>query len=289
MSDFKQLASLKSQKKIDSPLAKYNSIGQLSCIVCNQVVKSELMWNAHLNSKLHLDNKNKMKMKLVGEMAKPLSTSVNTTNVASKRKSTPANVTETIKEDKSGIKKQKIDNLVKTTNSIDLNKINAEFDNNYKIEPKKIEVETQPESSNENQSENARVMLAMGGTDLPEGFFDDPEMDAKARGQSRSDNLEAEFEEFKKIIQTEEVKSEVIIEKDDLMSNVDRDIEEVDELISRWTKIENLHNRREELRMRSKKAAEEKIEIDQASDSDEDEDLDLENVLSFNLRSKNRF
>ena len=53
-------------KKIESPLAKYNSIGQLTCIVCNQVVKSELLWNAHINTKAHLENKAKLKSKLKG-------------------------------------------------------------------------------------------------------------------------------------------------------------------------------------------------------------------------------
>ena len=40
--------------KIESPLAKYNSIGQLMCVVCNQVIKSELFWSAHINGKSHL-------------------------------------------------------------------------------------------------------------------------------------------------------------------------------------------------------------------------------------------
>lgn len=85
MSDFKSLAGKSGQKRIDSPMAKYNSIGQLTCIVCNQVVKSELVWNAHLSSKTHADNKNKLKMKLVGEMAKPLS-SVNKEPTKEKQK-----------------------------------------------------------------------------------------------------------------------------------------------------------------------------------------------------------
>lgn len=73
MSDFKKLTSKSSLKKIDSPMAKYNSAGQLTCIVCNQVIKSEVLWTGHLSSKTHTENKNKMKMKLIGEMAKPIS------------------------------------------------------------------------------------------------------------------------------------------------------------------------------------------------------------------------
>ena len=50
----KKLMKEEKQKKIDSPLAKYNSTGQLSCIICNQIIKSELFWNAHINNKIHL-------------------------------------------------------------------------------------------------------------------------------------------------------------------------------------------------------------------------------------------
>lgn len=66
--DFKQLVGgggATTAKKIDSPFAKYNSADQLTCIICNQVVKSELVWNAHVNSRSHLENKNKLKSKLV--------------------------------------------------------------------------------------------------------------------------------------------------------------------------------------------------------------------------------
>ena len=44
------------KSKINSPLAKYNSAGQLTCILCNAIVKNELVWPAHANGKLHKDN-----------------------------------------------------------------------------------------------------------------------------------------------------------------------------------------------------------------------------------------
>ena len=36
--------------------AKYNSAGQLTCILCSTVVKNELVWPAHVSGKLHKDN-----------------------------------------------------------------------------------------------------------------------------------------------------------------------------------------------------------------------------------------
>lgn len=69
-------------KRIESPIAKYNSVGQLTCVICNQVVKSELVWNAHINGKSHLEAKNQLKMKLVAEQARPISTTTTTTNAS---------------------------------------------------------------------------------------------------------------------------------------------------------------------------------------------------------------
>uniref|UniRef100_H3AUY9 Zinc finger protein 830 n=1 Tax=Latimeria chalumnae TaxID=7897 RepID=H3AUY9_LATCH len=40
-------------KKIESPFAKYNSLGHLSCVLCNIHIKSELLWPAHILGKQH--------------------------------------------------------------------------------------------------------------------------------------------------------------------------------------------------------------------------------------------
>lgn len=46
----------KKPEKIQNPLAKYNSAGQLMCILCASIVKSEHVWQIHLHSKQHRDN-----------------------------------------------------------------------------------------------------------------------------------------------------------------------------------------------------------------------------------------
>lgn len=140
--------------------------------------------------------------------------------------------------------------------------------------------------------------MIIGGADLPEGFFDDPDQDARARGTTRAQHLDAEYEEFKKAMQTEEVKSDQIIEKDDLMRDVDRDLVEVDELITRWTRIEKLHQKREALKAASSggggqpgseemSSGKKKKQKDNESDDDDDEDVDLESVMGLALRAKN--
>ncbi|XP_053826570.1 zinc finger protein 830 isoform X2 [Vidua macroura] len=41
------------KKRIESPFAKYNSLGHLSCTLCNAPVKSELLWQTHVLGKQH--------------------------------------------------------------------------------------------------------------------------------------------------------------------------------------------------------------------------------------------
>lgn len=47
--------------KIDNPLAKYNNAGQLMCVLCSSVVRSEQVWSVHVNSKQHRENVNNAK------------------------------------------------------------------------------------------------------------------------------------------------------------------------------------------------------------------------------------
>lgn len=43
-------------KRIDHPYAKYSNAGQLSCSLCTLSVKNEVLWPAHLTSKVHRQN-----------------------------------------------------------------------------------------------------------------------------------------------------------------------------------------------------------------------------------------
>ena len=37
-------------------LVRYNSLGQLLCVICNQQVKSNILWTSHLKSRRHKDS-----------------------------------------------------------------------------------------------------------------------------------------------------------------------------------------------------------------------------------------
>lgn len=310
--DFKQFGTT---KKIESPLAKYNSSGQLTCIICDQVVKSELVWNAHVNSKTHLENKNKLKSKLTGGGGESTAAATPSTQAAAaatsksssetngggaakqppiqepfKRPAVPPPSTnrellkrlideaeekkvddDEEKEDddtSSQAKRKKMENLVNAADSIDLNK---------------------KQSEEEEKNGGEKMDTTTSSSALPAGFFDDPNEDARVRGTStRSQTLEAEYEEFKKAMQTEEFRSDLIVERDDTLRDVDRDIVEADELIERWTRIEQLHQKREALKASTAESKAAKNGTDKNGDDDEDdEDVDLDSAMGLALRAKN--
>ncbi|CAI7916080.1 unnamed protein product, partial [Closterium sp. NIES-53] len=53
----------KTEKRIDSPLVRYNELGQAVCRVCTTVIKSESLWAAHLVSKQHKESTERLKQR----------------------------------------------------------------------------------------------------------------------------------------------------------------------------------------------------------------------------------
>ncbi|ETE65588.1 Zinc finger protein, partial [Ophiophagus hannah] len=57
----KQRESAAGKRKIDSPYTTYNSLGNLSCSLCNVTVKSELLWQTHAHGKQHKERLESLK------------------------------------------------------------------------------------------------------------------------------------------------------------------------------------------------------------------------------------
>ncbi|XP_041104172.1 zinc finger protein 830 isoform X1 [Polyodon spathula] len=49
----KQRETADRKKRVESPFAKYNSLGHLSCVLCNTPVKNEILWQTHMLGKQH--------------------------------------------------------------------------------------------------------------------------------------------------------------------------------------------------------------------------------------------
>lgn len=71
---------------------------------------------------------------------------------------------------------------------------------------------------------------------LPEGFFDDPIKDAKARNSEYKDPVEEEWERFQHEIKAESDFSNAIIAEDQEEAITERQIDEIDEQIRNWNR-----------------------------------------------------
>jgi hypothetical protein len=95
-------------------------------------------------------------------------------------------------------------------------------------------------------------------------------------------------------MQVEELKQDAVNEYDDDVRDIDRELEEVDDLIHKWSKIENLHERKAQLlkaKMNEKKIVVSKTtdkNDDNDDDDDDDDDIGLDDVINLKLRSKIR-
>jgi len=120
--------------------------------------------------------------------------------------------------------------------------------------------------------------------DLPEGFFDDPVQDAKARGVEYKDADEAEWEAFKKEIAVEVAASADLAAVDQIEETNDRQLEEIDEQMRAWSRVRNIEIKKDDVdsRLRDKKTVkEESASIKEEQSDEEVNEEDLEEFLDW--------
>lgn len=226
----------KTVKKIESPLAKYNENGQLACILCNSLVRSEAVWPVHVNAKQHKQNV---------EQAKKLKERTNNFTTAVKRPLTPPSV------EMSGKKLKGILKNGPTTETSEVDDVSAE-----QQEEQTPEVESAVKESNEI---------------LPEGFFDDPKLDAKARNVEYKDAVEEEWERFQKEIREAAYESLAIIAEDQEEATTERQIEEIDEQMKNFNKVLDLEKKKVEVITTAK---ENHMEVNEDEFSNEEDEFE---------------
>ncbi|XP_045187444.2 zinc finger protein 830-like [Mercenaria mercenaria] len=300
----KQSVSKSNTKKIDHPLAKYNSLDQLVCVVCNTVVKSDLLWPAHLQSKPHKEKLEDLKSRETAGVKRKASNVQDTSENKKLKGSSNGNIT-----GKGGLPPDFFDNnkstaLAKQPKSILTNSTKPLLSQygssdseeeedvkkpaNISTQPTKLsssalpadffDAGVMPSASTSKDVEEEPRPATMADV-LPEGFFDDPKMDAKVRKVEYVDKMEEEWELFQKTMKEETHVSEAIVEEEDEQVNVDRNIDEIDEQIQCWKEVNDLETKKEEI---MKKAP-----VDSKKDNDSDEDLNEEMLDEFlDWRSK---
>ncbi|RMX50722.1 hypothetical protein pdam_00013204 [Pocillopora damicornis] len=163
---------------IDSPLARYNSAGQLSCVVCDMTIKNEFLWTSHVLGKKHKENladlKGKSKANVsVREVRKPVKVETNEEAPKKKLKDSLEEIKDEISTDEqAGLPSDFFDHEIKS--------------------------EMQQHIASGDSTEG-----------IPEGFFDDPKLDAKVRKVEYKDQAEEQWEKFQKEMQVENQVSQV--------------------------------------------------------------------------------
>ncbi|KAL2718504.1 zinc finger protein 830 [Vespula squamosa] len=273
-------------KKIESPLAKYPfyylNAGQLMCILCKSIIRNETVWVVHINSKTHKENvilAKKTKLDI-----ERLSTTVPSTF---KRPGSPSEGNTTNKKIKGILKNPSkpsaqsnlpadfFDNSSKQScvTSTPINPITTQESKSSLEATDDAESRIHTDVENDVEKEKEKVKDINQAT-LPEGFFDDPILDAKVRNVEYKDPIEEEWEKFKKEIKEETAQSAQIIADDQEEATTERQIDEIEEQIRYWSRVMDFVKRKEQVQATDRK--QDNIEGDTSSgdEAEFDEFLD---------------
>lgn len=256
--------------KIDNPLAKYNNAGQLTCILCNSIVRSENVWTVHINSKQHRENVEKAK-KLkeltnnftVGKIKRKLISPTRDVPVEKKLKGILKNASEAVTSIVS-----------KSTNNVPhiISYHNEEIKRSPLIPGLPIERKQDPQTSTETQEQDLKTQLP--DQPIPEGFFDDPILDAKMRNIEYKDPVEEEWERFQKEMKEEASASAEIIAGEQEEATAKRQLDEIDEQIRNWSRVLDLELKKEETKKKKQDMDEQMSEDIEDDDGNEDDNID---------------
>ncbi|XP_050071978.1 zinc finger protein 830 [Anopheles maculipalpis] len=251
--------------RIDSPLAKYNDAGQLMCVLCRSVVRSAAVWKVHLNSKQHKENvelAKKLKDASVAKSTEPSKLS-NAPQSHLKRAGTEQTAAESVPVKKikgilknstkpevtqNGLPEDFFDNGTGNTANTVVSSIRKDLVNIRLPERHREQQHVESMDTEEAAPDAGGSKVLPDEEKLPEGFFDDPKMDAKARNQEYKDPNDEEWEKFQKEIKEATNVSMAIISEEQEESTAERQIAEIDEQIRNWSRVLDLEKKKEQVK-----------------------------------------
>lgn len=301
------------KKRIDSPFAKYNSLGHLSCALCSLQVRSELLWPTHVLGKQHKEK--------VAELKGARSPTVTQQAQPAKRKAADGEELGGKKSKASGPgpddgifkrPKEKDEAVRKNTASLALLAgVYGEEEEEDNDDDGDKKADLPPESaglpadffdssipSTPAISHSGSILKAEGqekstekkentAEALPEGFFDDPVRDAKVRNvDAPKDQLDKEWEEFQKEMRLVNTKSEAIVAEDDEEGRIERQIDEIDEQIECYRRVEILRDRRDAVKSRPLSRKDNRGEKAANNEEEGEDEEELLGLLSQDWRAK---
>ncbi|XP_032576171.1 zinc finger protein 830 [Drosophila sechellia] len=220
---------------VDSPLAKYDSSGILTCIICRIPIKPNV-WKVHINSKQHKLNVDQAKQ---NKVEKPVTTTAPKDPTAPSAKTpTPAKTASTLPDKTPQSSKEKHPSIVQEKTA----------QGNASIKP-----------VNETSAEK-----------LPEKFFDEDKTNKSEAARLQDE----EWQRFQQEIKRADTESSVIVADEQEDINLKRHIKEIDEQIDNWKRFIKINDQKK-LLLGKKRRVDPKMEIDpELSSSEEDCSVD---------------
>lgn len=216
------------------------------CVLCKTVVRSEDVWKVHINAKQHKQNVEIAKNSV--SMPPPSAKPAQSTAVATKRMAPPSTSELPAKIPRGILKNNTKSSDVEETQS-NKNALPENFFDNpnpksfYEATLTKTSIKTNlvniKRITDTDKADEASSEMAIDqhkDETLPEGFFDDPIKDAKARNSEYKDPVEEEWEKFQQEIKTASDFSNAIIAEDQEEAITERQIDEIDEQIRNWNR-----------------------------------------------------
>jgi zinc finger protein 830 len=221
----------KSAKQVQHPLAKYDTQGRLTCLICAIPVKNEVVWPSHLSSASHKQTLAKLRQMKEAPQTLQRDNKVQA-RTASQRNTLVgygdgSDDSNEDSEDEAGAQPAKRQRVEKEEQE-------EESDSDEDMETDEKPTSTLPEGFFDAppQPVEEEQPAAANDSKLPSGFFDDPEADAKARNApAPAEQLEAdldhEYELFKNAVAEDEEAAAINeeIDEEELWRDRDEDLE----------------------------------------------------------------
>lgn len=298
-----QLKEKSATRLVNSPYAKYNSRNQLMCVVCGCRVTSAIVWQAHVAKKSHLENLANLKQKqyllnnpIAAAKRKPTFTAPDAPpskkpSVPTAPEFKPKGILKGLKSYESSSSDEENSDEVKPT-KIEIQQPKLEEDNKVKQEdddtegpddhPKPPDDENDPSVfylSEKDKAEAPKPAKPNTTEKLPEGFFDDPIADAKARKVEYVNKDEAEWNAFMQEVSAAESTSRQIIAEDTEEAAKRNQMLQAEEQMLLYQRV-----------LKFDQAKPPKLEVkeeDAEQPMEEDSDSDEDSLSIINWRNKN--
>lgn len=217
-----QRSERQKEKRVEHPFAKYNEQDQLVCVVCSQVVKSA--WPVHLTSSTHKQSIARLKAVKQQQQQQSLKRSApEEPPVSSSKRPRQEEEEDDVMAEEDTSNQLPADFFDNAPGDATVN----EHEDEEQQETSVQEQQQQPTTNNDDQHEVAHQMEH----NLPQGFFDNPDEEARARreappAEQLENRIEQDYAEFQQLMADTAIEADKAqdVEDEELWQDRDDDI-----------------------------------------------------------------